>query len=185
MPYYRRRRVEGGMYFFTVVTHRRMNIFDRAWTHRLLREAIRGVHRKHPFELTAAVLLPDHLHMLWRLPPGDADYSARLGVMKKRFTDAYLAAGGAEGRSTPSRRKHRIRGVWEKRFYEHTIRDYDDYKLHLDYIHVNPVKHGLVDLPKDWPFSSFHRYVRLGQYELDWCGNVSLPGDVKIEPDTW
>ena len=159
MPNYRRWRIEGGTYSFTVVTHQRRPIFGVPLWRRLLREAIERVQGEHPFDLRAIVLLPDHLHMLWRLPEGDSDYSTRLAVVKKRFTDTYLAAGGTEGTSTPSREKHRLRGVWEKRFYEHSIRDYKDYKRHLDYIHSNPVKHGLVSMPKDWPYSSFHRYT--------------------------
>ena len=143
------------------------------------------VRRRRPFEQQAIVLLPDHLHVLWRLPEGDTDYSTRIAQLKKRFTRAYLAAGGREGRPTPSRRKHRVRGVWEKRFMEHTIRDYRDYKRHLDYIHANPVKHGPVSMPKDWPYSTFLQYVEAGEYDLNWCGDVGLPGGPGIEPDEW
>ena len=173
------------MVFLTIVTHHRRAILTSQPARSLLREAIRKVEHAHPFEMRAIVLLPDHLHMLWLLPDGDADYSTRVRVMKKRFTDAYLAAGGSEGASTASRRKHRLRGVWEKRFIEHTIRNYRDYKLHLDYIHANPVKHGLVSMPKDWPYSSFNRFVAAGEYDADWCGHIELPGGVDIEPETW
>jgi putative transposase len=185
MPDYRRWRAEGGVFFFTVVTHQRQPIFSAPLALRLLRNAIAGVRHKRPFELRAIVLLPDHLHMLWRLPEGDAEYSTRMGLIKKRFTSTYLAAGGREGASTASRRKHRIRGVWQKRFIEHTIRDYADYKRHLDYIHANPVKHGLVSMPREWPHSSFHRHVRAGEYDLDWCGHVELPGGLNLEPEDW
>ncbi len=173
------------MYFLTVVTHGRMPIFERAWTRGVFRESLVEVRKRHPFDLRAIVLLPDHLHMLWALPPADADYSMRMSLVKKRFTHSYLARGGKEGPITPSRRTHRVRGVWEKRFFEHTIRDYQDYKRHLDYIHSNPVKHRLVDAVKDWEYSSFHRYVGLGEYDLDWSGRVELPGGADVEPETW
>ena len=185
MPSYRRSRIEGGMYFLTAVTHGRMPIFGRAWTRGAFGESLVEVRKRHPFDLRAIVLLPDHLHMLWALPSGDADYSMRMSLVKRRFTHSYLARGGKEGPTTPSRRKHRVRGVWEKRFFERTIRDYQDYKRHLDYIHSNPVKHGLVDAVRDWEYSSFHRYVRLGEYDLDWSGRVELPGGVDMEPAAW
>ena len=185
MPNYRRWRREGGMFFLTLVTHERRPIFRQALARRLLHSAMDGMRRRRSFELIAAVLLRDHLHMLWRLPEEDTDYSTRIAVMKKRFTETCLAGGGTEGTSSASRRKHRIRGVWEKRFYEHTIRGYRDYKRHLDYVHANPVKHGLVGMPKDWPYSTFHRYVGLGEYDEDWCGHIELPGGVDFEPDSW
>ena len=98
---------------------------------------------------------------------------------------AYLASGGTEADGTPSRSRHRLRGVWQKQFWEHTIRDYRDTRRHLDYIHANPVKHGLVDRQRDWQYSTFARFVRLGEYAEDWCGHVKLPGGVDIEPDAW
>jgi len=185
MPNYRRWRKEGGMFFFTLVTHRRRPLFNVPSARRLLREAITTVRRNHAFELRAMVLLPDHLHMLLSLPEGDAGYATRLALIKRHFTIAYLASGGTEADGSPSRACHRLRGVWQKRFWEHTIRDYRDYKRHLDYIHANPVKHGLVVWPKNWPYSTFARFVRLGEYSVDWCGHVTLPGGVDIEPDTW
>jgi len=129
--------------------------------------------------MEAIVLLPDHLHMLWRMPEGDADYSTRIAATKKRFTRSYLAAGGAEAPVRPGQRRHRLRGVWQPRFWEHTIRDARDYHRHLDYIHLNPVKHGLVASPREWPHSSFHRYVEMGWYEPDWCGRTDLPGNIE------
>jgi len=185
MPSYRRWRKEGGMFFFTLVTHKRRPLFDLPFARRQLREAIRAVRQARPFELRAMVLLPDHLHMLWRLPEGDAGYSTRVALIKRHFTRAYLARGGTETGGSPSRARHRLRGVWQKQFWEHAIRDYRDYRLHLDYIHANPVKHGLVGFPKDWPYSTFTRYVRLGEYDPDWCGHVKLPGGVDMEPDAW
>lgn len=125
------------------------------------------------------VLLPDHLHMLWRMPDDDTDFSTRIAALKKRFTRAYLREGGRDSDVPPGQVRHRLRGVWQRRFWEHTIRDAKDFRLHLDYIHANPMKHGLVDRPEHWPHSSFHRYVELGWYEPDWCGRVDLPGAVE------
>ena len=105
------------MFFLTLVTHRRMAVFDKPRARRLLREAMLCVRRTRPFVMDGIVLLPDHMHVLWRLPKGDADYSTRVSLVKKAFTHAYLAAGGREGSATASRRTHRVRGVWEKRFY--------------------------------------------------------------------
>ncbi len=185
MPSYRRWRQEGGIFFFTLVTHRRNPLFGRPFARRLLRQAILTVQQDRPFEIRAMVLLPDHMHMLWQLPEGDYDFSTRLSLIKRRFTQTYLAAGGIEADSSPSRTRHRLRGVWQKQFWEHTIRSYRDYKLHLDYIHANPVKHGLVAWPKDWPHSTFHKFLRAGEYDSDWCGHVNIPGGADVEPDTW
>ncbi|MHC4985505.1 MAG: REP-associated tyrosine transposase, partial [Planctomycetota bacterium] len=120
------------------------------------------------------------LHMLWRLPPEDTNYSARIAAIKKRFTRSYLAAGGREATPPAGQRRHRRRGVWQPRFWEHAIRSAKDFRLHLDYIHLNPVRHGLVARPSDWPHSSFHRYVELEWYGPDWIGQVELPGDLEF-----
>jgi putative transposase len=116
------------------------------------------------------VLLPDHLHLILALPEGDEDFSTRIGALKHSFTKAHLATGGEEGDFSLSRLRHRVRGVWQKRFYEHVIRDDRDFAAHVEYIHYNPVKHGLVASPAEWPWSSFHRYVRLDLCEPDWKG---------------
>ena len=178
MPNYRRHR-DGRMFFFTLVTHRRRRLFDKPQTRKLLKQAIEATRLARPWITEAIVLLPDHIHMLWRLPVDDADYSARIAAIKKRFTRAYLAAGGSEGELSASQRRQRCRGVWQKRFWEHQIRDVRDYRMHLDYIHVNPVKHRLCERPRDWPFSTFERFVANGCYESDWCGRVDLPGSVE------
>jgi len=183
MPNYRRWRIEGGTYFLVVVTHERRCVFAAGWARRLLKEAIAATRRERPFTMEAVVLLPDHLYMIWRLPEGDANFSTRMALIKKRFTVAYLAAGGGEGACTASRGKHRVRGVWEKRFYEHAIRGAKDYRMHFDYVHLNPVKHGLVAMPREWAFSSFHRYVRAGVYEQDWCGDQRVPGVMHLDPE--
>ena len=169
MPQYRRWRVEGGMYFLTVVTHERRPLFVAEWARQLLREAISKVRAIRPFDVTAMVLMPDHFHMLWQLPEDDDDFSMRLGSIKYAFTRAYLAAGGEEGATSVGRTRHRTRGVWQKRFHEHRIRDDRDFARHVEYIHYNPVKHGCVDCPSQWPWSSFHRYVKLRLHGSEWC----------------
>ena len=176
---YRRARVDGGTFFFTVVTHSRRPILTSPTARGFLRMAFREVRRRHPFWLEGIVLLPDHLHMLMRLPEGDADYPVRVGGIKRHFTSAYLPAGGREAAATTGQVRKRLRAVWQGRFWEHTIRDARDFRMHLDYVHLNPVKHGLVANPSEWPWTSFHRYVRMGWYEADWSGRVELPGQVE------
>ncbi len=185
MPNYRRWHIEGGVYFFTLVAEGRREIFCTPTSRSLLRVAIEAMQSLRPFEIDAMVLVRDHIHMILRLPPGDSDFSKRLAGIKYRFTKDYLAAGGTESPATDGAKKHRLRGVWQRRFYEHLIRDSEDYRRHVDYVHINPVKHGLVKWPRDWPWSTFHRWARAGEYDSDWCGHVELPGDVYLEPDTW
>jgi len=182
MPSYRRWHIEGGVYFLTIVTHERRSILTGDLARGILRRAMVEARRRRPFEQMGVVLLPEHMHMMWRLPDGDADYSTRVGGIKQSFTRAYLAAGGLEGASTASRARQRYRGVWQKRFLEHTIRDFGDFKRHLDYIHVNPVKHKRVEQPREWPWSSFHRYLQMGWYEDDWCGPTEFGGMEYLEP---
>lgn len=133
----------------------------------------------HPFETVAMVLLPEHIHAIWTLPAADRDYSKRWGWIKKEFTKAWLLAGGGEQSQCGCRRRERRRGVWQRRFWEHTIRDEEDLESHFDYIHYNPVKHGWVKSPRDWPYSSFHRWVAAGHYAIDWAAShdAPLPGD--------
>ncbi len=168
MPEYRRPWIFGGTYFVTIVTYRRRAIFrDAAAVHRW-REALRQVIAEKPFELHAGVVLPDHIHLLVALPSHDDDLSTKIGRAKALFTKATPRPAS----QIPSRREHREADVWQRRFYDHLIRDEDDYLRHLEYIHYNPVKHGHATRPRDWPWSSFHRWVSLGAYPLDWgCGN--------------
>lgn len=168
MPNYRRYLVPGGTYFFTVVTASRARILTSQNARSLLRSAFRLVRSESPFRLDAIVLLPEHLHAIWTLPPTDSDYSSRWGKIKKSFTQSYLAAGGHERTTSRGMQRQRRRGVWQPRFWEHMIRDETDYERHLDYIHYNPVKHGHVKCPKDWPYTSFHRWVRANVYPKDW-----------------
>ena len=130
---------------------------------------------RYPFEIAAIVLLPEHLHALWTLPTGDDVYSLRWRRIKREFTRAWLQCGGAEAERSPARLRERRRGVWQRRFWEHTIRDESDLEAHFDYVHYNPVKHGLVRRPQDWPWSSFQRWVRGGHYSLDWAAENGLP----------
>ena len=168
MPNDRRYRVPGGTYFFTVVTHRRRRFLTGELARRCLREAIDTVRAKRPFEMPAMILLPEHLHAIWELPRGDADYSVRWKRIKEEFTIAWLAGGGTEAPLSASRGKRKERGVWQRRFWEHLIEDEHDFERHFDYIHYNAVRHGEVDCPKHWPCSSFHRWVQRGVYEPDW-----------------
>jgi putative transposase len=151
-----------------VVTHRRRPLLGTALGRRSLRRAIETVRERHPFEIPALVLLPDHLHMIWTLPRGSVRYSVRWRRIKEEFTKEFLAGGGREGDRSVSRQKRKERGVWQRRFWEHLIDSEDDFERHLEYIHYNPVKHGLVDSPVDWPYSSFHRWVERGVYPAGW-----------------
>ena len=132
-----------------------------------LRHAIETVQARRPFTIDAMVLLPDHLHAIWTLPMQDEDFSARISVIKTLFSKQI----DSENESvTASRTARRERGVWQRRFYDHVIRDESDFQTHIDYIHINPVKHGYVQRVKDWHHSSFHRYVRHGVLPIDWGG---------------
>ena len=163
MVRYRRNFVPGGTYFFTVtLADRRSTILvDHIAA---LREAFRTARRERPFAIDAIVILPEHLHVLMTLPQNDTDYSGRWRRIKSMF--ARLVA-----RRMPLERNRRGEyALWQRRFWEHTIRDESDFERHADYIHFNPVKHGHVGRVKDWPYSSFHRLVRLGLYPEDWAG---------------
>lgn len=171
MSLYRRYRVPGGTYFFTV------NLFDRRsqllTAHiDLLRSAVKNVREQRPFHIDAWVVLPDHMHCVWTLPEGDADYSSRWQAIKATFSRQLPPI---EPMSEVQQQRGE-RGIWQRRFWEHTIRDDRDYAAHVDYVYVNPLKHGWVTQVKDWPYSSFHRDVRRGLYVADWAGvDVDLP----------
>ncbi len=173
MPNYRRAYVPGGTFFFTVVTCARVPIFSDSVACKLLGVVFREAISKWPMDLNAIVLLPDHLHMICSLPAGDDEYSKRIGWIKKEFTKRWLVSGGGESTISQSKRNERRRGIWQPRFWEHTIEEDEDFDNHFDYIHWNPVKHGYVKCPKDWPHSSFHRHVKAGVYPVDWgCCSV-------------
>lgn len=173
MPDYRRYFVPGGTFFFTLVAADRFPLFRGEAACRLLGRILRDVRGKQGFQTVAIVLLPDHLHTLWTLPPGDSDYPTRWKAIKAKFTSKWLRLGGAERAVSTGYRRQRRRGIWQPRFIEHTIRDESDLHAHADYIHYNPVKHGYAAAPKDWRWSSFHRYVALGDYPEDWGASGS------------
>jgi putative transposase len=164
MPNYRRARVPGGTYFFTLALAERggRRLLDHIGD---LRAAVRLTRRERPFRIDAMVILPDHLHAVWTLPPGDADFPTRWMLIKTRFTRA-IPPGERVG---PSRATKRERGVWQRRYWEHLIRGEADYRAHIDYCHFNPVKHGLAAHPVAWPYSSFHAHVRAGLYPPEWA----------------
>jgi putative transposase len=170
MPTYRRAFIPGGTFFFTVVTERRARILCTEPARGFLGKALRDCRGRWPFQIDALVLLPDHLHSIWTLPPGDADYSKRWAWIKKEFSKSWLSVGGAETTISRSRTQRRRRGIWQSRFWEHAVKDEGDYERHFDYVHWNPVKHGLARSVVDWPFSTFHRWVRLGVYPRHWGG---------------
>jgi len=169
MPTYVRAFQPGGTFFLTLVTEHRSPIFGNESCRSMLHAAIDRCREFHPFVLDAVVLLPDHLHMLITLADDDSDFSIRVKNIKSVFTRAYRAAAGAEQNRSPSRVRQDVRGVWLKRFWEHTIRDADDLRRHFDYIHYNPVKHGYAKCPHEWVHSSFRRFVADGRYARDWC----------------
>jgi putative transposase len=176
MPDYRRNYVPGGTYFFTCVTYQRRPILTTDLGRLCLRHAIQTVQAEYPFTIVAIVLLPDHWHSVWTLPSNDSKYPLRWMRIKEEFTRAWLARGGFELPQSQSRAEHRQRGVWQKRYWEHTVEDEDDLKCCVDYTHWNPRKHNLVQRIRDWKWSSFHRYVQSGEYELDWGGTDPVPG---------
>lgn len=169
MPNWRRAHVPGGTYFFTLVTDRRAPLFEAPAARAILGSLFRRCRTRWPFEIRALVLLPDHLHAIWSLPRGDADYSRRWAWIKAQFTRNWLAAGGTEQRVSDGRRRDGRRGVWQPKFWEHLLESDDDFERHFDYVHYNPVKHGLVRCPRDWPWSTFHRYVRRGVLPEHWA----------------
>ncbi|MBS0209324.1 MAG: transposase [Planctomycetes bacterium] len=175
MSSYLRHFVPGGTYFFTVVTERRTPVFIDDQSVALLGASLRSCKRSYPFTIIAMVTLPEHLHAIWSLPNNEANYSRRWSLIKSEFTRTWLAAGNQEQRQSTARNRERRRGVWQRRFWEHAIRDEVDLEAHFDYIHFNPVKHGLVSSVKDWPWSTFHRWVKDGHYLNDWGSNVRIP----------
>ena len=168
MPRYLRYTPSGATFFFTVVTNGRRPLFRDAAAIGMLGDAMRKVRASMRFEMPAFVILPDHLHCLWTLPEGDSDYSKRWSCIKRLFTKRWLSAGETEGPISPSRASKRERGVWQRRFWEHTIRDERDYIRCVEYVHFNPVKHGHAECPHGWKHSSFHRWVELDHCPRDW-----------------
>lgn len=170
MTEYRRIREPGGTYFFTVVTFDRQPILIEPHCRAILRKVWKDVQTNHPFVTIAICLLPDHLHTVWQLPEGETDYSMRWNEIKRHFTHEYIRTIKSGGVRNESHIKRREQALWQRRYWEHTFYDQDDLNAHIDYIHINPLKHGLVKRVADWPWSSFHRYVRKGVYPVDWGG---------------
>jgi len=173
---YRRAKTPGATYFFTVVAFRRRKILCEPENRELLRTAFRIMKSRHPFIIDAIVLLPEHLHCIWTLPPDDSDYSMRWNGIKGHFSgnclDKYKTPPSA------AQQRKRAQTIWQPRFWEHQIRDERDYEKHCDYIHWNPVKHGLVSRVSDWPHSSFHRFAQFGIYPLDWMSSPESSVDI-------
>jgi putative transposase len=167
MATYRRALTPGATYFFTVNTYQRQTVLTERPFYAALKQSLREVKAMHPFTIEAFVLLPDHLHCLWSLPEGDADYALRWNLIKRQVSQQTRECLDAP--LTRSRQQRRELELWQRRFWEHLIRDEQDFARHVDYIHWNPVKHGYVKRVSDWPYSSFQRYVARGVYAVDWA----------------
>jgi putative transposase len=168
MSHYRRLWIEAGAFFFTVALADRGSELLVRQVERL-RRAYTEVKRQRPFETVAICILPDHIHALWRLPEGDTDYASRWNLLKTGFSRGLPPAKARSASKIAKREK----GIWQRRYWEHAIRDDIDFERHVNYIHYNPVKHGLVKRVVDWPFSSFHCYVAQGIVPSDWAGDAS------------
>lgn len=176
MPEYRRAREPGASYFFTVVTYERQRFLCEPDSINTLWSVIDKVRTAYPFHIDAWVLLPDHLHCIWTLPDNDSDYSKRWGLIKRGFTKKYYLTGRQKKNPihiSDSRKKRRESHYWQRQFWEHVIRDQNDFNRHCDYIHYNPVKHGLVDEPRQWPHSTFYQFVESEAYPEDWGSHIS------------
>jgi len=159
--------VDGGTYFFTVVTHERKGFLCDSYSRECLGRAIKHTPKSYPFGIVAWVLLPDHLHCIWKLPEGDRDFSTRWRLIKKNYSYLVKSRLEADGDFRDSLTKKRELGIWQRRFWEHCIRNEGDLVRHFDYIHWNPVKHGLVERVSQWPWSTYHKYLRLRYYDGD------------------
>ena len=181
MATFRRSVVPGATYFFTLNTCQRRKVLTEPPFYSALKQALRQVKAEHPFTIEAFVLLPDHLHCIWTLPPDDGNYALRWNLIKRRVSQA------TRNDTTPllsaSRIKRKELGLWQRRFWEHQIRDDSDFAHHMNYIHWNPMKHGYVSRVADWPYSSFHRYVRAGVYDKDWAGTIDHAHDHRHASD--
>jgi putative transposase len=166
MSNYHRLYISGAMYFFTVVTYNRNPLLLTGTSLSRLRSAFKYTMEKHPFEIVGIVILPDHLHCIWQLPNGDSDFSLRWQTIKRYYSIAQ-----------PINPNHRgEKNIWQRRFWEHMIKNDEDLNKHLDYIYYNPVKHGYVNAPCEWAFSSFKRDVGRGLYDINW-GNIQFPNN--------
>jgi putative transposase len=162
MSEYRRLYQPGGSYFFTIVTYQRIKVFSLPENIFRLQSAFDKVMNKHPFTMEAFVILPDHVHCIWRMPSWDSNYSIRWRLIKSDFSARFNSPVNKRGEKE----------VWQRRFWEHLLRDEEDWRRHMDYIHYNPVKHGYVKNPGDWPHSSFQQAIREGLYASDFGAEV-------------
>ncbi len=180
MSNYRRFTIAGGTYFFTQVTYQRQPWLCTDLACATLRAAITQVRQTYPFTIEAFVLLPNHLHCIWTLPEGDSDYATRWRLIKSYVTKRAASELGQTKTVSASRQKRREGVLWQRRFWEHLIRDEADFTRHCDYIHYNPVRHGLCHQPQNWQFSSVHRFVAQGIYPPNWGMNQALEVPVGI-----
>lgn len=168
MSHYRRANTTGASYFFTVLSYRRQRFLCDASVREALRAGIQAAQAKHPFTIDAWVLLPDHIHTVWTLPEGDANFAVRWQTIKRTVTHQCKGLLHRPEYMTPSKTKHGESTIWQRRYWEHQIRSDKDFENHVDYIHHNPVKHGLVERVADWPYSTFHKHVQRGVYPANW-----------------
>lgn len=173
----------GATWFFTVVTYQRQRILCDEPVRAALRAAIAQTRMNWPFVIDAWVLLPDHLHCVWTLPAGDADFAIRWNLIKRRTSQALKKDYFTDGLMTASKSSRRELTFWQRRYWEHRIRDERDFENHVDYIHNNPVKHGHARTPAGWPYSSFHRYAMNGLYPTSWGSGepIILPNGIGHE----
>lgn len=173
MSEYRRWLVPGATYFFTVVTYQRRPIFRTEEAVHLLGAVMRELRGTNPFHTIAMVVLPEHLHCVWSLPPEDADFSTPWKRIKREFTIRWIEQGGSDLSVSAARRLRGERGIWQRRFWEHQVKDESNLEHCCDYIHYNPVKHGYVARPSEWPWSTYPKFVDSGHYPPDW--GMTLP----------
>jgi len=171
MSNYIRAKIKGGTYFFTLITFNRRPLFNEELARICLRSSFKETREKYPFKIDAICLLPDHLHCIWTLPKHDENFSIRWSMIKGRFSIQYLKKGGIDGKRNKSRSKKGEAALWQRRFWEHCIRDNEDMNKHIDYIHYNPVKHRYVKKPFDWEWTSFHKYLKINKYSPEWGTN--------------
>jgi putative transposase len=166
MPNYRRVKIKGGTYFLTLVTYQRQEIFSSEFARKEFLKAIQHVQTFHPFLMIAYCILPDHIHLILKLPENDDNFSMRIAEIKKRFSKNYFIKLNCPKKvlSYPKGQNK----IWQNRFWEHFIRDQNDLYQHIDYIHYNPVKHEFVSHAKDWSSSSFRQFVEEGFYDINW-----------------
>lgn len=168
MSDYRRAWYPGGTYFFTVALLQRHGNDLLVREIALLRRVVSEVIARHPFRIHSWVVLPDHLHCVIELPEGDSDFAGRWRLIKAGFSKGLPSTE----RRSEVRKRRGERGIWQRRFWKHLIRDDADYRAHMDYVHINPLKHGLVQRVADWPYSTFHRRMAQGLYPPDWADST-------------